>query len=200
MLRLKGCIAVVGLLALIGSPSVEAEQVTVGNAKVVVKTVTGIFEGDLRMLKLQDDVYHNEAIETEAESATQISFVDDTTLTLGPNSKVVLDKFVYDPDPSKASFVMTATQGVFRFASGKLPKKAYKINTPAATIGIRGTVLEIAILPPGAAGGEGGRTVEILVTSGEAMVLTCHGQAITLGGEQPAARISQAAEEDCSAR
>jgi hypothetical protein len=186
-----------GVFAIFSAGKTAAEQVTVGNAKVVVKTVTGLFEGDLRQLKLQDDVYHNEIIETEAESATQITFVDETTLTLGPSSKVVLDKFVYDPDPSKASFAMTATQGVFRFASGKLPKKAYKINTPAATIGIRGTVIEVAILPAGAAGESDQSAVEIVVTQGEARVLTCEGQEIELTSDQPAARITHGIGEAC---
>ena len=200
MARAAIWVAVVSVFVILGADKAGAEQVTVGNATVVVKTVTGLFEGDLRQLKLQDDVYHNETIETEAESATQITFVDETTLTLGPSSKVVLDKFVYDPDPSKASFVMTATQGVFRFASGKLPKKAYKINTPAATIGIRGTVIEVAIVPAGLSGEDGESAVEIVVTQGEAKVLTCEGQEIELTAHQPAARISQGIGEACLER
>jgi hypothetical protein len=94
------------------------DQITIGNTKVVVKTVIGTFEGELRVLELQDDVYHNELIETEVESATKLVFLDETTLTLGPDSSVVLDRFVFDPDPSKASLVMTATKAIFRFASG----------------------------------------------------------------------------------
>src|SRR5262245_57446569 len=119
---------------LILSSSAGAAQVTVGNAKVVVRTVTGAYEGETRQLQLLDDVYHNEKIETEEESATQLVFMDQTTITLGPKSKIVLDKFVYDPDPSKASFVMKATEGVFRFATGKHQKSVYWINTSAATI------------------------------------------------------------------
>ncbi len=91
MARAAIWVAVVSVFVILGADKAGAEQVTVGNAKVVVKTVTGLFEGDLRQLKLQDDVYHNETIETEAESATQITFVDETKLTLGTSSKDVLD-------------------------------------------------------------------------------------------------------------
>ncbi len=177
------------LMALgLSSGAMAAEQITVGNAKVIVRTVTGAFEGELRELQLLDDVYHNELIETEVESATQLIFLDETTLTLGPESRVVLDKFVYDPDPSKASFVMTATEGVFRFASGKLPKGAYQINTPAATIGIRGTSLEIAVLP---ASPEHGQpvAVEVRLESGEAFLTTEKGELIHLDSNRPWARL-----------
>ena len=129
-----------------------SDQITIGNTRVVVRTVIGNFEGEIRTLALEDDVYHNELIATEKDSATKLTFLDETTLTLGPASSVVLDRFVFDPDPSRASFVMTAMQGIFRFASGKLPKNAYRLHTPAATIGIRGTVLDLAIEPAGRAG------------------------------------------------
>jgi hypothetical protein len=181
-----------GLAALILATScgaAAAEQVTVGNAKVIVRTVTGAYEGEMRELQLLDDVYHNELIETEEESATQLVFMDETTITLGPKSRIVLDKFVYDPDPSKASFVMTATQGVFRFASGKLAKPVYRINTPAATIGIRGTELEVAVLPASTPQRERAIAVEVRVQSGEAFLTTKGGEVVHLDSTAPTARL-----------
>lgn len=149
------------------------DQITIGNTRVVVKTVLGNWEGELRTLDLEDDVYHNELIETEADSATKLVFLDETTLTLGPDSTVVLDRFVFDPDPSNASFVMTATKGIFRFASGKLPKNAYRLHTPAATIGVRGTVLDVAIDP--ISGDDGTAVVKIALEEGAATIVDCHG-------------------------
>ena len=125
----------------------QAEKTTVGNANVVVRTVTGIADEEKRELALQDDIYHNEKITTGAESATKLIFLDQTTLTLGPNSEIVLDRFVYNPNKSKGSFIMTATSGAFRFASGKMSKNSYKIHTPAATIGVRGTEFTVDISP-----------------------------------------------------
>ena len=114
--------------------------------------VTGTLEADLRHIQLLDDIYHNEIIETGDESATEFVFLDETKLALGPNSRLVLDRFVYDPEPDKASFVMTATAGVFRFVSGKLPKKSYEIHTATATIGIRGTVFSFNVIATYVAG------------------------------------------------
>jgi hypothetical protein len=177
-------------LILFAPPLARAkEQLTIGNATVIVKTVTGLYDKDLRRLELRDDVYHNELIKTEERSATQLIFLDETTLTLGPNSQIVLDRFVYDPDPSKSAFVMTAAKGVFRFASGKLPKKAYKINTPAATIGIRGTVLDVSILPLEGADAAGKVAVEVHLSSGEADLTTCDGRQLHIDDSDAPLRL-----------
>jgi hypothetical protein len=188
---------VLAALAGHGAQAAIGDQITIGNTTVVVRTVIGTFEGDLRVLALEDDVYHNELIETEAESATKLIFLDETTLTLGPESTVVLDRFVYDPDPSKASLVMTATKGIFRFASGKLPKNAYRLHTPAATIGIRGTVLELAIDPPGRPGAQA--VVRIALEEGQATVADCRGEDLVLeAGESVELKWDPA--EPCAAR
>ena len=189
----------VTLAALAGRDAGAAidDQITIGNTRVVVKTVIGSFEGDLRVLELEDDVYHNELVETEEESETKLVFLDETTLTLGPDSSVVLDRFVFDPDPSQASFVMTATKGIFRFASGKLPKNAYRLHTPAATIGIRGTVLDFAIEP--AAGGGGQTLVKIALQEGQATVDDCRGEKLVLEAGQSLELVWNPA-EPCAGR
>jgi len=198
---MRGCavFALVTLAALTGRDALAAidEQITIGNTRVVVRTVIGAFEGDIRTLALEDDVYHNELIETEEESATKLIFLDETTLMLGPESSVVLDRFVYDPDPSKASLVMTATKGIFRFASGKLPKNAYRLHTPAATIGIRGTVLDFAIRPADRASGQA--VVKIALQEGEATVRDCRGAQLVLEAGQ-SLELSWSAAEPCNAR
>ncbi len=189
--------AIVGVLAIASVQAHAVEKVTVGNAKVIVKTVTGTFEADLRQINLLDDIYHNEVVETGDASATELIFLDETKLALGPNSSLVLDRFVYDPDPDKASFVMTATAGVFRFVSGKLPKKSYEIRTPTATIGIRGTVFTVVVIP----GNEDGVSakVNITVEEGDAEITSCRGQHVFLNGTRPSTTIFGSADGLCSA-
>jgi len=170
--------------------AMAVERLTVGNANSVVRTVTGIFDADSRQIAMLDDLYHNELIETGDESATEILFLDETTLSMGPNSSLVLDQFVYDPDPSKASFVVTATQGVFRFATGNLPKKTYEIHTPSATIGIRGTVFNLVIGSPGTGLHE--PSMLFWLEEGEATLSGCGGDSITLSGTDSAALLTGA--------
>lgn len=150
-------------------------EAAVGNASIVVKTVTGTIEDNIHKIKLQDDLYHNEVIETHEESATEITFLDDTTISLGPTSSIVLDEFVYDPDPSKSSFVVTITEGALRFTSGVLPSESYKIHTPVATIGIRGTVIDLVIGREIESDGTLRTSVNLLVIEGEADLINCEG-------------------------
>jgi hypothetical protein len=184
MLRQSAILVLVTVAMLAGraAPAAISDQITIGNTRVVVRTVIGNFDGEIRTLALEDDVYHNELITTEKDSATKLTFLDETSLTLGPDSSVVLDRFVYDPDPSKASFVMTATQGIFRFASGKLPKNAYRLHTPAATIGIRGTVLDLAIERADRPGADS--VVRIALQEGEATIGDCRGVVQSLAAGQ----------------
>ena len=190
-------VAVIGLFAVANSQAVAVEKTTIGNARTVVKTLTGTLDEDLRNIRLLDDIYHNEIIETGPESATEFVFLDETKLALGPDSSLVLDRFIFDPASDTGSFVLTATAGVFRFVSGKLPKNAYEIHTPTATIGIRGTVFSFIVIP-----GDPYGTAKVIVTveEGVAEVTNCLGEQISL--QQPGASTTVSMNSDgvCSAR
>jgi hypothetical protein len=159
------------------------EERAVGNASIVVRTVTGTIEDNIHKIRLQDDLYHNELIETLEESATEILFLDDSTLSLGPNSSIVLDEFVYDPDPTNSSdpdptnssFVVTIAEGALRFTSGVLPTDAYKIKTPVATIGIRGTIINLVVDRETRIDGTVKTSVNLSVLEGEADMIDCDG-------------------------
>jgi hypothetical protein len=71
-----------------------------------------------------------------------VTFRDNTVLTLGENARVVVDSYVYDPDKSTGEALLQATQGAFRFATGRLKElkeKKIAVSTPVADIGVRGT-------------------------------------------------------------
>ncbi len=71
-----------------------------------------------------------------------IEFKDKAELALTEHTKILIDEVIFDPDPSKSKMTMKFVQGTARFASGKLAimnKKNIDIQTPTATIGIRGT-------------------------------------------------------------
>lgn len=130
----------------------------IGKTVVVVKTVTGQVEQSVRRLVINDNVQQNEIIATEPDAASEIVFLDGTKISVGPRARITLDKFVYDPDPSKGTFFLTASQGVFRFITGNMAHQSYQIKTPNGTIGVRGTELNILVCdknrpakPPGSA-------------------------------------------------
>jgi len=92
-----------------------------------------------RGLKIGDRVFQEQQIRTGADSAAQLLFLDETALTVGPNSQLVLDKAVFDPDKKVGELSVRAVTGAFRFISGSSPSGNYTIKTPSGTIGVRGT-------------------------------------------------------------
>jgi len=110
----------------------------------VAATVKNRVLGSGRPLAAGGNVHANEMIQTGDASSAQLLFVDQTTLLVGAQSEVKLDRFVYDPNGGNGKVVMNAGKGVFRFVTGNQNKKSYEINTSAATIGVRGTVFTFA--------------------------------------------------------
>ena len=137
-------------LILAGWTASAAAQENIGVTAAVVNLVHGTLAEQERTLAIGDRLFHNEAIETEVESSTQLLFLDETTMSIGPESRLVLDTFVFDPDPNVSKVVMSATVGVFRFVSGSLASASYEIRTPVAVIGVRGTIFDLLVAPDGA--------------------------------------------------
>lgn len=96
-------------------------------------------------LTLGDSVFQNETITTGQDSSVRITFLDNTNLAIGSSSRVTLDRFVFTPNPSTQEMTVNISRGAFRFTSGNLDKRAYRINTPTATMGVRGTVCNLDV-------------------------------------------------------
>jgi hypothetical protein len=94
-------------------------------------------------LVLGASVIQDEVVRTGPAGALELQFLDGTHLALDRSSSVKLDKFVYSVSRRGDQVVIGLTKGAFRFATGGLPKAAYRIQTPLASIGVRGTVLTI---------------------------------------------------------
>ena len=87
-------------------------------------------------------VYMNNQLRTGANARLKVTFSDGSDLTLGENARVVVDQFVYNPSKSKGAVVLSAAQGAFRFAGGKIEgmqEKKVVVNTPSAALAVRGT-------------------------------------------------------------
>jgi len=125
-----------------GAPAARAE--TVGAVRQIRSYAYGTPPQEARRpIYPRDAVVANEELETVAQGAMIIRFQDQTELTLGENAKVVIDQFVYDPNTSAGRSVVNLSKGAFRFVTGKMNKEGITIETPTATIGVRGTTLRI---------------------------------------------------------
>ena len=95
--------------------------------KLLAKTALGIFS--------YDDV-------RTGNGRIGITFLDSTIIRLTEHSKIIIDEYIYDPDPSKSKMVLKMASGTARFitgALGKIDKQNIKIRTPSATVAVRGT-------------------------------------------------------------
>ena len=87
------------------------------------------------------DVFSYDEV-TTGQGRTSIDFVDNTRVEVTEHSKLIIDEFIYDPANNQGSLTLTATLGTVRYASGQIAKdhrENVKIQTPTATIGVRGT-------------------------------------------------------------
>ena len=101
--------------------------------------------GTSRTLFIGTGVVYKEKIQTSAQGSTQILFPDQSTLNLGRNSSIVIDEYVYDPKAGTGSMVASLGKGVLRFVGGQISHTTgVTIETPAATLGIRGGVATVA--------------------------------------------------------
>ena len=99
-------------------------------------------DGTKVTLEVGDPVYQGDALETGPDGAVGIILADQTTFSMAENGSMVLDEMVYDPGTAEGSMNFSVVKGVFTFVSGQVAKTdpdAMTIETPVATIGIRGT-------------------------------------------------------------
>ena len=96
--------------------------------------------------KVGDPVYKGDVVSTGADGKLGVIFVDGTTFNISSNARMVLNEFVYDPNGSSNSTLISLTKGTFTFIAGKVAKTGdMKVETPVATMGIRGTTPHVEI-------------------------------------------------------
>lgn len=144
----------------------------IGVAASVKDEVLGIRVQQQDVLHVGTGVFHDEVVKTNATSIAQLRFLDKTSLSVGPNSQVTLDKFVYDPNSGVGNVVLQAGRGTFRFITGSQDPRNYSIKTPVATIGVRGTIIHVNF---------DGTNVTVVLEDGNAIITTNNGQTLNLG-------------------
>jgi hypothetical protein len=143
----------------------------VGEAAVVQNEVVRVSGSGGSQINVGDAVLRNETVRTGASSATRLVMIDSTNLSLGANSSITLDRTVFNDEHSYRDVTIRMTTGAFRFVTGHSDKNAYKITTGIATIGVRGTTLDILA--------QRGRTTVVL-QDGASRVCTLNFQCIEL--------------------
>lgn len=118
-------------------------QARVGEAAVIKNEVVRVTGSATSRINVGDGVLRDEIVRTGLDSAARLVMADSTNLSLGPNATLKLDRTVFDGEHSYRDISIRLTSGAFRFVTGHSEKAAYKIQTQIATIGVRGTTLDI---------------------------------------------------------
>jgi len=118
-------------------------QTRVGEAAVVKNEVVRVAASSTTQINVGDALLRDEVVRTGLNSATRLVMADSTNLSLGPSATIKLDRTVFDDEHHYRDVAIRLTSGAFRFVTGHSDKAAYRITTPLATIGVRGTVLDI---------------------------------------------------------
>lgn len=134
-----------GAIALSAATAGAAEGV--GEALAVIDQASAEGTVGLRTLAAGTKVFLGDRVKTDSIGEAQLLFDDGTRMVVGPNSDMVLDEFVFRAGVTENQFVVRAFNGAFRFITGNAEKDAYLIQTPSATIGVRGTVFDFAVTP-----------------------------------------------------
>ena len=114
----------------------------IGKVEKVVGHVTLIHNGVAGPLHVGDPVYKTDVVETGANSSCGIAFPDGTALDLVNNTRMALNEYNYSPNSASNGAIFSLVEGTFAFVAGQVAHtgEGMKINTPVATMGIRGTV------------------------------------------------------------
>jgi hypothetical protein len=101
--------------------------------------------------KVGDFVYKGDVVQTGSDGKIGMVFTDGTAFNLLSNARIVLNEYVFDPNSKSNATFFSLTKGTFTFVAGKIAKTGdMKIDTPLATMGIRGTTPHVQIGTDGA--------------------------------------------------
>lgn len=142
-----------------------------GSALGVNQGAAATLSQQTRALVVGADIFIGDRVQTDGRGLVQIKFSDQTELTVGPNSALVIDDYLIRGNDSAGKFAVNALAGTFRFVTGRAPKDRYQINTPTGTIGVRGTEFDFVVTP---------QLTQVLVFSGQVRMCNSAGACVDL--------------------
>ncbi len=175
---MKKILTIILALLFFGSLSAKAnEELTIEKQLVgIVGAISGTVKTETRELKTGDKIYLNETILAGAGSGTQILLLDQSTFTIGEDSEVVMDTFIFDPATNDGKIVASVKQGSLKVISGLISKKnpdSLTVEVPEGTLGSRGTEFQTIV--------SRGKTDTLLIGPGKNNTLGMRPGAVLVG-------------------
>ena len=143
-------VAALVLVCAVASPVVAQDRPVAGRIKVLTGSAFIVRDGAQVPAQVGQVVFEADGLRTGGDGKVGVTLNDDTRLSLGPNSELKLERFMYAPADSGFGLVLKFVRGAATYVSGRIAKLApdsIRLETPAAIIGVRGTTLAISVLP-----------------------------------------------------
>jgi len=141
-----------------GQAAAPASQQTpdpVGSVATLQGTASVTRNNATSTLQLRDPVYKSDVLQTNVDGTLGITFDDETTFTLKPNTQLAVDEFVYQEGGSDNAAIFNVVRGTAAFVAAEVAHTGnMKIDTPTSSLGIRGTTGLVEVPEGGAAGGQ----------------------------------------------
>ncbi len=145
------CSATIGIILaafFFASPLISADTEVIGVVKTVKGSVSLIRDQQTAPASVGVKIRINDAFQTGPDGSVGLILRDDAVLSLGPNSRIVIDQFLFSPAEGKLGLLIRMLRGTAVYISGiiaKLSPGSAKFETPVATIGIRGTRFAVKV-------------------------------------------------------
>jgi hypothetical protein len=150
---MKGVLRSVGVLTFVlvaVAPALAQQPVPAGHVKTVSGTAFVVRAHATTPAKAGDAIFASDTLRTSADGALGITLRDDTRLSLGPNSEVRVDRYVYAPGEGGLGMVLKFIRGAAVYVSGRMAKLApesIRLEAPSGIVGVRGTTVAIRVGP-----------------------------------------------------
>jgi hypothetical protein len=148
MTSLRRSVGVLALLLTAATPALAQQQTAAGRIKVVSGSAFIVRGTETIPARPGELVYAADALRTGDAGSVGVTLKDDTRLSLGPNSEVRLERYVYAPGSGGLGMVLKFVRGMAAYVSGRMARLApdsIRLETPAAIVGVRGTTLAIRV-------------------------------------------------------
>jgi hypothetical protein len=135
-------------LLIVSGSAARADNSQVAQIKTVSGQAEIVRNGARSTAKIGDPLYEKDTIETGGDGAIGITFIDNTVMSSGPNSQIVLEDYKFNSSNFKGSMLTDMNRGTVSMISGDIARStpgAMKIKTPTAILGVRGTRFVIEV-------------------------------------------------------
>jgi hypothetical protein len=147
-MKFTAFIATATVLFVTAAIAAAAEGPRIGQVKTVSGEAAILRDAARLPIKPGDPVYTKDIVETGEHGSVGITFIDNTVFSTGPNSRIGLDEFRFDPAVG-GEMVAQMPRGTLSVVSGEITKRspgALKIMTPTAVLGVRGTTFAVEVV------------------------------------------------------